>query len=369
MNYRPGDIDSRRLIKLHKEYISDISSTNYPGVYPDEDNSWDLVDFKKHVKLEFQYVEEERMSLTWIIISEVPTVAIERVYVYDNTSVIQDEVLSHRLGLIPLRIDPRMLEDAPQNYQDDSTDRNTMVFSLDVTCADRDGVRPGTTDPEKLYINSSVYAKDLQWVPQGEQETIFASDPPRAANPNILIAKLRPEQSIHLEMHAVKSIGRDHTKFSPVGTAFYRLMPHIQLLKPGDRYDEESRKVDKLEMADQEQAKRFQDAFSEGVIEVKKERGKYYVRVKAPRRDNVTRRILELREFDGMVRLGRVRDWFIYTIESTGQYPAVDIFPVALGVFKSKIRTLKAEAEKLRREWEGSREERSPDPDKDVEME
>ena len=29
--------------------------------------------------------------------------AIEKVYMYNNTSIIQDEVLSHRLGLIPLR--------------------------------------------------------------------------------------------------------------------------------------------------------------------------------------------------------------------------------------------------------------------------
>lgn len=33
--------------------------------------------------------------------------AIEKVHVYNNTSVIQDEVLAHRLGLIPLKADPR----------------------------------------------------------------------------------------------------------------------------------------------------------------------------------------------------------------------------------------------------------------------
>lgn len=33
--------------------------------------------------------------------------AIEKVYVYNNTSIIQDEVLAHRLGLIPLSADPR----------------------------------------------------------------------------------------------------------------------------------------------------------------------------------------------------------------------------------------------------------------------
>ncbi len=32
--------------------------------------------------------------------------AIEQVHVFNNTSVIQDEVLAHRLGLIPLKADP-----------------------------------------------------------------------------------------------------------------------------------------------------------------------------------------------------------------------------------------------------------------------
>lgn len=41
------------------------------------------------------------------MIAEVPTMAFEEVYIQDNTSIVQDEVLSHRLGLIPLRIDPR----------------------------------------------------------------------------------------------------------------------------------------------------------------------------------------------------------------------------------------------------------------------
>jgi DNA-directed RNA polymerase I and III subunit RPAC1 len=37
-------------------------------------------------------------------------VAIEEVYVWNNTSIMQDEVLCHRIGLIPLKIDPRSLK-------------------------------------------------------------------------------------------------------------------------------------------------------------------------------------------------------------------------------------------------------------------
>ena len=36
--------------------------------------------------------------------------AIEKVFIYNNTSIIQDEVLAHRLGLIPIKADPRLFE-------------------------------------------------------------------------------------------------------------------------------------------------------------------------------------------------------------------------------------------------------------------
>jgi len=42
---------------------------------------------------------------------------------------------------------------------------------------------------------------------------------------DIVIAKLRPGQRIEFEAHCRKGVGKDHTKFSPVATAAYRLLP------------------------------------------------------------------------------------------------------------------------------------------------
>lgn len=36
--------------------------------------------------------------------------AVEKVLVYNNTSIVQDEILAHRLGLIPILADPRLFE-------------------------------------------------------------------------------------------------------------------------------------------------------------------------------------------------------------------------------------------------------------------
>lgn len=41
---------------------------------------------------------------------QVPTMAIEKVLIANNTSIVQDEVLAHRLGLVPILVDPRLFE-------------------------------------------------------------------------------------------------------------------------------------------------------------------------------------------------------------------------------------------------------------------
>ena len=41
---------------------------------------------------------------------QLPTMAIEKVLIANNTSVVQDEVLAQRLGLIPIEADPSLFE-------------------------------------------------------------------------------------------------------------------------------------------------------------------------------------------------------------------------------------------------------------------
>lgn len=91
------------------------------------------------------------------------------------------------------------------------------MFRLKAACERRKNVPKDATDPETLFINPEVLSSQLQWVPQGEQGTVLAANPPAPTNANIVLAKLRPGQEIDMEVHAVKGVGKDHAKFCPVG--------------------------------------------------------------------------------------------------------------------------------------------------------
>jgi DNA-directed RNA polymerase I and III subunit RPAC1 len=172
------------------------------------------------------------------------------------------------------------------------TVHDTLILHLHATCERIPGTPKGETDPNKLYINHTIYARDLEWRPANEaQQVKFGDRPVRAGNPDIIIAKLRPGQEIIVTSHAVKGLGKDHAKFSPVATCGYRLLPQITI----------------KESITGKAAERFQKCFPKGVVEIVDGEAK----VMAPRNDTVSREVLRHEEFRGKVELGRVRDHFI----------------------------------------------------------
>lgn len=292
-----------------------------------------------------------------ILLAEIPSLAIENVYIHNNTSVIQDEVLAHRLGLVPLKgakegINWLRYFKAPKEGDPDSgsnpADYNTVVLSLNVECTKNPKASPDEEDPQKLYNNAHVYASDLVYHPVGRQESYFQEPDGliQPTNPEIMIAKLRPGQKIDLEMHCVKGIGADHAKFSPVATAAYRLLPDIKILRPilGD------------------DAIKFANCFPKGVIGIEKvsaeeaaKQGSGYeghenekkAVVVDPFKDTVSRECLRYDEFKDKVKLGRVRDHFIFNIESTGQFDSDVLFLESVKVLKLKCVRWKRNLTKL----------------------
>lgn len=325
------------IIGIEHDRVTNTTATDFPGYSSNGENAWDLEDFKKKFEINISYITERTANFDLInidtsianafrriMISEVPSVAAEYVYVFNNTSVIQDEVLSHRIGLIPLKIDPDLLTwiDPEAEENEKFTDENTIVLSLDVSCTKNPNPIKNNNEPENLYRNSNVYAKDLKFEPNGRQIEIFSKNPVVPCDPDILLAKLRPGQEISLKVHCVLGIGSDHAKFSPVATASYRLLPVIDILKPIEGKDVE----------------KFKKCFPSGVIGIN-ENGEAYV--KDSRKDTVSRECLRHEEFDGKVKLGRKRDHFIFNVESTGAMSPEEIFFKSVRILKTKAETLR----------------------------
>ena len=86
-----------------------------------------------------------------------------------------------------------------------------------------------TKNADGKNINEEVLSSQLKWVPIGGQKEKFKNMPLRPVYDDILIAKMRPGQEIEAEMFCEKGIGQTHAKWSPVATAYYRLVPNIKL--------------------------------------------------------------------------------------------------------------------------------------------
>ena len=163
-----------------------------------------------------------------------------------------------------------------------------------------------------------------------------------------MIAKMRPGQVLDLEMHAIKGIGADHAKFSPVATATYRLMPTIDIVRPilGNDARKFARCFPKgvigLEEVTEEEAGELGSGYEEMVGEKK-------AVVKRPEKDTVSRECIRHEEFQGKVNLGRVRDHFIFSVESTGQYPSDLLFLESVKILKAKCRFLRRNLDNMLR--------------------
>ncbi|XP_042026343.1 DNA-directed RNA polymerases I and III subunit RPAC1-like [Salvia splendens] len=172
------------------------------------DNSLRLPEFRTNFKVEVISLSEDDMEFDMIgidasIANAFRRILIAEVFIANNTSVIQDEVLSHRLGLVPLKVDPRHF-----NYmseKDEPNEKNTIVFKLHARCEKGGHV-----------LKSGFHAR-------------ICKQPNCHQAWGIILAKLGPKQEIELEAHAVKGMGKTHAKWSPVATAWYRMLPELQL--------------------------------------------------------------------------------------------------------------------------------------------
>ncbi|MEM0123494.1 MAG: DNA-directed RNA polymerase subunit D [Conexivisphaerales archaeon] len=130
------------------------------------------------------------------IISEVPTLAIEDVVVIENSSLIYDEIIAHRLGLVPLKTPKKYLEQAGAQ----------LMLVLDAKA--EGGTR-------------TVYSGELVSVEDKEVYPVSTEIP---------LLKLAKGQSIKIEAYARLGSGKKHSKFSPISKATVKPSPLVNVI-------------------------------------------------------------------------------------------------------------------------------------------
>lgn len=140
-----------------------------------------------------------------IILEEVPCMAVDEVIFLENDSPLFDEIIAHRLGLVPLTTD---LEN--YNLPEDCTCGGTgcTLCQVELTCsmtADLDGemVRTGnlsSTDPKVKPVNDRV-----------------------------IIAKLQKNSMLEFEAYARLGLGMDHAKWQPVSAVGFGYYPDVTI--------------------------------------------------------------------------------------------------------------------------------------------
>jgi DNA-directed RNA polymerase subunit D len=158
---------------------------------------------------EVQFVERDERSARFVVrpvtpafangirramIADVPTFSIDTVRVIENSSVMFDEQIGLRLGLVPLTTPPAEFEQG-----------ETVTLSLDVS------------GPETAY-SGDIVTSDAMVEPADE---------------NIPIIDLKEGQRLEVEADAVLDVGREHAKHQGGVAVGYRHLQTVEVV--GDR--------------------------------------------------------------------------------------------------------------------------------------
>ena len=145
-------------------------------------------------------------ALRRIMLTEVPAMAIDEIVILENSSILNDEILAHRMGFIPLK-----------------TDLDSYVLPEECKCESELGCNLCranlTLEAEAEDKTTTVYSGELK--PENP-DIAPVSD-------KIPIVKLAPEQRVNLEAYARLGKGEKHAKWQPVSMCTYMYLPEVKI--------------------------------------------------------------------------------------------------------------------------------------------
>jgi len=146
-----------------------------------------------------------------ILISEIPTMAIDFATIITNTCCLHDNMIAQRIGLIPFISDNA----SKFNYFWDTEDNKLteVKYSLNVT-NNSENIIDVTSNDLKITDEENFITY---------QKNIYKSVKPIITKYPIVITKLAKGQSLHLTCSVRKGISKEHAKFQPTSTVGYQI--------------------------------------------------------------------------------------------------------------------------------------------------
>ncbi len=237
-------------------------------------------------------------ALRRIILSEVPTMAINEVIFIENDSVLYDEMISNRLGLIPLTTD---LKNYNLPEECGCTGKGCSLCQSQFTLE---------KVVERGEENQNVYSGELE-----------PTDPKIApVSDEVLIAKLAENTSLIFEAYAQLGRGKEHVKFQPVSSIGYCYYPKITI--DNSKFESEEQ-IDLVIKRDHCNVLKKED----GKLQLKDDYWKYADLIRSLTNDTP----------DGAIKEEAEPNKFIFTIEGTGALPLKEVLEVGLDLFIEKV--------------------------------
>ena len=222
------------------------------------------------------------------ILSEVPTLAVEEVRFIENTSSLYDEIIAHRIGLIPIKADIELF-----NFRDECSCKGEGCGNCIVTLTlDKKG--PGT-----------VYSNDIR----ADSKTKLVEGIP--------IVKLGNGQKLSLEADAILGTGKIHAKWQPA-VASYKYYPKIEITEKCDSCGE------------------CVEVCPKNILEISSEKLK--VKKTIPE-CIVCSQCMEVCELDA-IKVEDDNRRLIFKVESIGALPPHEIFKKSCDILENKAKAL-----------------------------
>jgi DNA-directed RNA polymerase subunit D len=233
-------------------------------------------------------------SLRRIMISEIPILAIDSVDFSENDSVLYNEVIAHRLGLIPLVFNPKDFH-LKEEHEDGKTDSGCeVIFAIN---------KKGS---------GMVYSKDMK-----------SSNPDvKPLFDNIPIVELFDGQKLKLEASASLGFGKNHARYQ-AANAFYRYYPSAKL-------------SGKLNNAEE-----VMKVCPKNALKIDGEK------VSVTLDCDLSKECIKIAKPEGVLEITGDPTKFIFNVESVSGLRAEDIIFQAISILKEKVKDFGKEIKKL----------------------